>query len=106
MLTDAEDAWGPCAVLSMAWAGGETPVMSSSVGAEDGRATRAGEEIPIIRGSALHALNGTEPKIGKVRDPGPAWPMHEHHTPPILLPFSCHLTRPHPPHREASAAPC
>jgi len=24
-----------------------------------------GEEIPIIRGSALHALNGTEPKIGK-----------------------------------------
>jgi len=24
-----------------------------------------GDEIPIIRGSALHALNGTEPKLGK-----------------------------------------
>lgn len=24
-----------------------------------------GDEIPIIRGSALHALNGTEPKMGK-----------------------------------------
>jgi elongation factor Tu len=24
-----------------------------------------GDEIPIIRGSALHALNGTEPKLGR-----------------------------------------
>ena len=24
-----------------------------------------GDEIPIVRGSALHALNGTEPSLGK-----------------------------------------
>lgn len=34
-----------------------------------------GDEIPIVRGSALHALNGTEPEIGSVCALPPPLPL-------------------------------